>query len=73
MRFNEKYQFTTKYKYKSTKYLSIRFQYIDRLEQERSDSIANALELRLSCTNSSISSYFNLIKIDGAIPRWWIM
>ena len=28
--------------------------YIDRLVQERRNSIANALELRLSCTNPSI-------------------
>ena len=28
--------------------------YIDRLVQERRNSIANALELRLSCTNLSI-------------------
>ena len=29
--------------------------HIDRLVQERRNSIANALELRLSCTNPSIS------------------
>ena len=29
--------------------------YIDGLEQERRNSIANALELRLSCTNPSTS------------------
>ena len=31
--------------------------YIDGLVQERRNSIANALELRLSCTNSSIYKY----------------
>ena len=29
-------------------------EYMDRLVQEKRNSIANALELRLSCTNPSI-------------------
>ena len=35
--------------------LDIDWVYIDGLMQERRNSIANALELRLSCTNPSIS------------------
>ena len=34
--------------------------YIDGLVQERRKSIANALELRLSCTNPSLSIYINI-------------
>ena len=32
--------------------------YIDGLEQERCNSIANALELHLSCTNLSIYKHY---------------
>ena len=34
--------------------------YIDGLVQERRNSIANALELRLSCTNSSIYMHYKV-------------
>ena len=37
-----------------------RWTYIDGLVQERRNSIANALELRLSCTNQSIYGYYNI-------------
>ena len=39
--------------------------YIDRLVQERRNSIANALELRLSCTNPSIWKDCLYIEIDS--------
>ena len=47
--------------------------YIDGLVQERRNSIANALELRLSCTNPSISTfvcwiYFRKHEIIVAFP-----
>ena len=38
--------------------LIINYLYIDRFVQERHNSIANTLELHLSCTNPSIWSYW---------------
>ena len=42
-------------------------EYIDRLVQERRNSIANALELRLSCSNPSILKHTTklVIKADS--------
>ena len=47
------------------------WEYFDGLEHERRNSIANALELRLSCTNPSIytSSYHMMTSSNGDIFR----
>ena len=37
--------------------LTVMFQWINELVQERRNSIANALEFRLSCTNNPLISY----------------
>ena len=44
--------------------------HIDGLVQEKRNSIANALELRLSCTNSLIcNSFSDLLRLCSAIER----
>ena len=48
-------------------YIYIYNVHIDRLVQERRDTIANALELRLSCTNPSIWTPRNVLTPDGVI------
>ena len=42
---------------------------IDGLMQERRHSIANALELRLSCTNSSIFNWWNMVSGKKCLPQ----
>ena len=57
-------------------------EYIDGIEQRRRNSIANALELRLSCTNPSICSlrprcvkvllcYLLVLACSFTIDLWW--
>ena len=56
MGLNESYHFfVNKWECKGKNYQSYTIQYIDGLVQEKRNSIANALELRLSCTNPSTS------------------
>ena len=45
--------------------------YIDALVQERRNSIANALELRLSRTNPSICCKFNTMATDALVTWAW--
>ena len=56
---------TLSYQYRDSHYQDK----IDRLLQERRNSIANALELRLSCTNPSRWSHRLIFVIGIPIPR----
>ena len=49
------------------------WQHINGLMQERRNSIANALELRLSCTNPSIYSPCNYWSIRALMSAWNIL
>ena len=48
--------------------ISKKMVHIDGLEQERRNSIANALELRLCCTNPSMS-FFNVYFVKSVWAR----
>ena len=50
----------------------LRWTYIDRLEQERRNSIANALELRLSPTNPLIRHHCNVSFFIG-VSQWAVI
>ena len=45
-------------------------EHIDELVQERRNSIANTLELRLSCTNPSLYASVNWVIIDLCNGLW---
>ena len=47
--------------------------HIDGLVQERCNSIANALELHLSCTNPLMLSYFMLLTDRSDVDTWLTM
>ena len=49
------------------------YQYLDGLVQERRNSIANAIELRLSCTNLSIWYYHMNICLHICIWLFWTL
>ena len=52
----------------NTEIFSTHVAYIDGLMQERRNSIANALELRLSCTNPSPIDMVNLLQCVSTGP-----